>query len=254
MPTELFDSRGRVVEAYAFGPFGGERFWFEAREKEEEEEECEEPDMPFRLLGQVFHEELGLLSTRYRWFDAATARWLTADPIGLRGGGDLYGFGGSPTEQVDALGLYTAAAFQQFLNDTHQPRVDANQAALAAQRGGDPNGPNRLGPATAAASQPINPNQPGPATGTNSGNGAAGHAERDPLRDAQGLPPASGSSGTGAIGAGRPHCGGCTGAIIGTPGAVPSSSIRGATTNRDGNPTGNGGYSIPSASGTPGFQ
>jgi RHS repeat-associated protein len=244
VPTELVDARGRVVERFAFGPFG---------ETLPTATPSEAPSTPFRLLGQVFHPELGLASTRYRWFDARTVRWLTADPAGLRGGSDLYGFDGSPTERVDALGLYTAASFQQFLNDTHQPRIDANNAALAAQRGGDPNGPNCLGPATASASSPVRPGQPGPATAQNSGNGAAGHAERDPLRDAQGLPPATNQSGVGAIGAGRPHCGGCTAAIVNTPGAVPASSIRGSTTDRDGNPTGNGGYSIPPASGPPGF-
>ncbi|MEO7330928.1 MAG: RHS repeat-associated core domain-containing protein, partial [Minicystis sp.] len=243
VPTELIDARGRVVERFAFGPFG-----------EDPAGAARDPlDMPFRLLGQVFHPEIGLSSTLHRWFDASTVRWLSPDPIGLYGGADLHGFNGSPTERVDALGLYTAAAFQKFLNDTHQPRVDANRAALAAQRGGNPNGPNCLGPATASASSPIRPGQPGPATSQNSGNGAAGHAERDPLRDAQGLPPSPGNSGVGAIGAGRPHCGGCTGAIVNTPGAVPASSIRGATTDRDGNPTGNGGYSIPPASGPPGF-
>ena len=70
-------------------------------------------------------------------------------------------------------------------------------------------------------------------------------AERNPLRDEQNLPPSPNQSGVGAIGAGRPHCGGCTQSIIDTPGAVPASSIRGATTDRDGNPTGNGGFPIP---------
>ncbi len=65
------------------------------------------------------------------------------------------------------------------------------------------------------------------------------------MRSKQGLPQGTGQSGVGAIGAGIPHCGGCTNAIINTPGAVPSSSIRGVYTRVNGDPKNSGGFPIP---------
>jgi RHS repeat-associated protein len=262
MPTELIDARGRLACSIDHSVWGKVTNAF--HDESPPPSRTRPIEVPYRLLGQVHDAETGLASTLYRYFDADTARWLSPDPIGLRGGSNLFAFDGSPTERVDPLGLFTAAAFQKFLNKTNAARIAANNAAINAQRGGNPNGPNKLGPATAGAAQPypIPPGQPAaPIISQNSGNGPPGHAERDPLRDQQGQSTSDANSstiqsGSGAVGAGRPHCGLCTQAIINTPGAVPASSIRGATTDRDGNPTGNVGYSIPDpAPGTtPGFK
>jgi RHS repeat-associated protein len=47
-----------------------------------------------------------LLLCTYRWYDPATARWLTRDPIGYAGGSNLYGHvGGNPVGGVDPWGL-----------------------------------------------------------------------------------------------------------------------------------------------------
>jgi RHS repeat-associated protein len=82
---------GNVVEARAPRPAGsGERADMES---------------PFRLLGQYADDETGLCSTRYRYFDPEIGRWLSPDPIGIEGGMDLFGFNGSPTVDVDPLGL-----------------------------------------------------------------------------------------------------------------------------------------------------
>lgn len=62
-------------------------------------------ESPFRLLGQVYDEESGLSWTRFRCFDAETGRWLSADPLGLEGGLEAFGFDGPPTTIVDPLGL-----------------------------------------------------------------------------------------------------------------------------------------------------
>jgi RHS repeat-associated protein len=64
-------------------------------------------ESPFRLLGQIADEETGLACTRFRYFDPEVGRWLSPDPIGLRGGYNLFGFDGSPTRDVDPLGLST---------------------------------------------------------------------------------------------------------------------------------------------------
>ncbi|MEO5731921.1 MAG: RHS repeat-associated core domain-containing protein, partial [Byssovorax sp.] len=62
-------------------------------------------ESPFRMLGQFADEETGLHSTRYRFFDPEVGRWCSPDPLGLLGGNDLFGFEGSPTVEVDPLGL-----------------------------------------------------------------------------------------------------------------------------------------------------
>jgi RHS repeat-associated protein len=65
---------------------------------------------PFRLLGQVADEELALCFTRYRLFDAEVGRWVSADPLGITGGRNLYAFDGAPSVVVDALGLASTRA------------------------------------------------------------------------------------------------------------------------------------------------
>jgi RHS repeat-associated protein len=241
VPTELIDDKGRIAWAGAHSPWGSIVAVYRG-----EPQATERPvETPFRLLGQYHDDETGLASTRHRLFDPATARWLTPDPLGLEGGPNLFAFDGSPVERVDPLGLKSLKKFQNFLTKTHGPRRDANRAARRAQRG--PNG-NGLGPRTASSSRPINPNQPKGTTALNKGDGTAcGHAERNPMREAQGLPASNTQSGVGALGAGRPHCGGCTQSIIDTPGAVTSSRIRGESPRMgpDGQPGTNGGWPVP---------
>jgi RHS repeat-associated protein len=67
-------------------------------------------ESPFRLLGQVYDEESGLSWTRFRCFDAETGRWLSADPLGLAGGQNLFGWNKSPLRYVDPLGLASVEA------------------------------------------------------------------------------------------------------------------------------------------------
>jgi RHS repeat-associated protein len=62
-------------------------------------------ESPFRLLGQYADEETALCSTRFRYFDAATGRWLSEDPLGFHGGPNLFAFDGAPSVVVDPLGL-----------------------------------------------------------------------------------------------------------------------------------------------------
>ncbi|MCC6556959.1 MAG: RHS repeat protein [Polyangiaceae bacterium] len=62
-------------------------------------------ESPFRLLGHYHDEETGLCYARFRYFDPATARWLSPDPLGLHGSRNPAGFCGSPVVHVDPLGL-----------------------------------------------------------------------------------------------------------------------------------------------------
>jgi RHS repeat-associated protein len=65
---------------------------------------------PFRLLGQIADDELGLCFTRYRLFDPEVGRWTSADPKGIAGGTNLFAFDGAPSVVVDPWGLTTTGA------------------------------------------------------------------------------------------------------------------------------------------------
>jgi RHS repeat-associated protein len=59
-----------------------------------------------RYPGQVFDEETGLSYNLHRYYDAATGRYMQADPIGLEGGWNRFGYvGGDPLGAIDPLGL-----------------------------------------------------------------------------------------------------------------------------------------------------
>jgi RHS repeat-associated protein len=98
----LFDSNGATVASYAYDGFGNRinpaasdidgsgyanenRYGFSSK-----------PRDPLT----------GLLYYGYRWYDPATGRWASRDPIGESGGLNLYGFvGNDGTNHLDKLGL-----------------------------------------------------------------------------------------------------------------------------------------------------
>ncbi len=61
---------------------------------------------PFRFSSQFTDEVTGLVYYGYRHYDPVAGRWLSRDPIGERGGVNLYGFiGNDGVNGVDMLGL-----------------------------------------------------------------------------------------------------------------------------------------------------
>ncbi|OOF58859.1 RHS repeat-associated core domain-containing protein, partial [Rodentibacter genomosp. 2] len=60
---------------------------------------------PFRLQNQYFDEETGLHYNFLRYYDPITGRFTTQDPIGLKGGMNLYRFEGAVQNQIDPLGM-----------------------------------------------------------------------------------------------------------------------------------------------------
>jgi RHS repeat-associated protein len=59
-----------------------------------------------RFSTKYHDHESGLYYYGYRYYDPVTGRWPSRDPIGERGGINLYGFvGNSPIDAIDLLGL-----------------------------------------------------------------------------------------------------------------------------------------------------
>jgi RHS repeat-associated protein len=60
---------------------------------------------PFRFSTKYQDDEADLLYYGYRYYSANTGRWLSRDPIGEKGGRNLYGFvSNEPTDKVDKDG------------------------------------------------------------------------------------------------------------------------------------------------------
>jgi RHS repeat-associated protein len=62
-------------------------------------------EQPFRFQGQQFDEETGLHYNRHRYYDPGIGRFVSQDPIGLRGGGNLFAYAPNPLRWVDPFGL-----------------------------------------------------------------------------------------------------------------------------------------------------
>ncbi|HSN99767.1 MAG TPA: RHS repeat-associated core domain-containing protein [Candidatus Nanopelagicales bacterium] len=100
-PRELLDAQGRVAWAAAYAPWG--RVAEVALDPQARR--ARPVASPFRLLGQYADEETGLHCTRFRYWDPEVGRWCSPDPLGIEGGGRLFGLRGSPTFRIDPLGL-----------------------------------------------------------------------------------------------------------------------------------------------------
>ena len=60
---------------------------------------------PYRLPGQQYDKESGLYYNRNRYYDPLQGRYITQDPIGLKGGWNLYAYPLNPVQRGDPLGL-----------------------------------------------------------------------------------------------------------------------------------------------------
>ncbi|HAY4505313.1 TPA: hypothetical protein JZ923_004456, partial [Escherichia coli] len=63
------------------------------------------PTCRLRFPGQYEDVESGLYYNRFRYYDCDTGQYLCADPIGLDGGTNLYGYVHNPLVWIDPLGL-----------------------------------------------------------------------------------------------------------------------------------------------------
>ncbi len=90
--TTIVDLEGRIPESYLFDAFGNHT-------------STSPPINPWRFSSKR-HDESGLIYYGRRYFDPQYGRWITPDPIGFRGGVNLYAFvKNNPLTHVDLYGL-----------------------------------------------------------------------------------------------------------------------------------------------------
>ena len=103
---ELTDSSGAMQTRYDYDPYG-------RRTKL-----SGSVDTDFGFTGHYYHQPSGLHLAVYRAYDADLGRWISRDPVGERGGIDLYTYASNnPVNLVDPLGL--------------RPLTDCEKEALA---------------------------------------------------------------------------------------------------------------------------
>ena len=96
-PQQLITPSGTVVWQAAYLPYG------------EAQIQTNTVANNLRFPGQYFDAETGLQYNWHRYYDPVTGRYISADPIGLEGGMNLYAYvGGNPVNWSDPEGLNPA--------------------------------------------------------------------------------------------------------------------------------------------------
>ncbi|AMD93002.1 hypothetical protein AXF15_07745 [Desulfomicrobium orale DSM 12838] len=112
-PQQLVDSRGAVVWQAACLPYGETKVLKATVQNN------------LRFPGQYFDAETGLHYNWNRYYNPKTGRYITADPIGLDGGMNVYAYaGGNPMNAVDPWGLATENWSNCFANCVEKERLD----------------------------------------------------------------------------------------------------------------------------------
>ncbi|CAH0444760.1 hypothetical protein LMG9673_04456 [Ralstonia pseudosolanacearum] len=94
--TDTLTLNGRAVTHTEYGPYG-ELVKSQGRA---------EYRADFGYAGMQYHAASGMYLTLFRAYDPGTGRWVSRDPIGERGGINLYAYvGGQPTRYADPNGL-----------------------------------------------------------------------------------------------------------------------------------------------------
>ncbi len=95
--TTLTNEVGRPIKHYLYDPYGNLT------------NTTTDPNNNFTFIGRYggFKDwDSGLIQFQHRWYDSALGRWMSRDPIGVRGGVNLYVYGNDdPVNVIDPLGL-----------------------------------------------------------------------------------------------------------------------------------------------------
>jgi RHS repeat-associated protein len=99
-PQILTDGNGNVAWKAVYMPFGGTQILVESVEN------------PFRFPGQYYDQETGLHYNYFRYYNPPIGRYITPDPIGLKGGINLFAYAaGNPANLTDPSGLIMPKGF-----------------------------------------------------------------------------------------------------------------------------------------------
>lgn len=119
---------------------------------------------PLRFRGQYADEETGLSYNRYRYYDPELGRYISADPLGIEGGLNVFAYAANcPTSAVDVEGLMYSVIKDRaghivadgHSQDTRRPRPASHSAVPhgkpCAERSALTNLAHRLGPTATKA-------------------------------------------------------------------------------------------------------
>ncbi|MEJ2392880.1 MAG: RHS repeat-associated core domain-containing protein [Gammaproteobacteria bacterium] len=106
-PRLATNARQQVVWRWTGDAFGAERTRSDHRWNPRHDRSINRIQMNLRYPGQYFDAETGLFYNWHRYYDPTTGRYGRSDPMGLRGGVDIYGYADArPTNFIDVLGLF----------------------------------------------------------------------------------------------------------------------------------------------------
>lgn len=98
-PTELTDAEGEISWS------GISKAWGVTEGKLSGKAVNQNIRNPLRFQGQYFDAETGLHYNRHRYYDPATGRFISLDPIGFAGDLNVYTYASNPIQWSDPLGL-----------------------------------------------------------------------------------------------------------------------------------------------------
>ncbi len=114
-PQELTDESGQLVWAAQYKAWGGTTQIEQPARRITRQvgnavqqvwaEQTDPVRQNLRFQGQYFDAETGLHYNRFRYYDPDCGRFISQDPIGLRGGINLYQYAPNPVTWIDPLGL-----------------------------------------------------------------------------------------------------------------------------------------------------
>lgn len=122
----LVDAKGALVWSGTMGLYG--------------QPAPDAPDRwPWRWAGQYHDAETGLHYNRFRYYDPASGRYTTPDPLGLLGGPNRYGYCRDPILGRDPLGLSECGPFEnQMPQSLEDELAQAERLGVTPMRPGDP--------------------------------------------------------------------------------------------------------------------